>query len=272
MFQEKKLIERLTNALKNAGLEKPEPLTKDEANEIEKYRDDNGFINLTNVKNINDIKRIINIVDRKNGIEEYEKNHEENKPISFMDMISDMMMESLKNGVKYNISAKCSPDDTVKLSIKSDDDNDADGGIIKEDIEVKTNVDDTATSDIEEVVKLDADDEVYELDKGKVVVVLDNGSGKHNPLYFNAVQHICEIEYFPNNGVYTYNDVHPENIDILIILPNVWGKIIYDVAADYETFIEDGGIIYIINPETFELTKVENIWDYVMTITQEELN
>ena len=50
------------------------PLTKEEESEMEKYRDNDGFINLKSILNPKDIARIFDIVDRKNHIEELKNN------------------------------------------------------------------------------------------------------------------------------------------------------------------------------------------------------
>ena len=49
------------------------PLTDMELSEIEKYRDENGFINVTGIKDFEVMKYIIELVDRKNELEYDEK-------------------------------------------------------------------------------------------------------------------------------------------------------------------------------------------------------
>jgi hypothetical protein len=49
------------------------PLTNMELSEIEKYRDENGFINVTGIKDFEVMKYIIELVDRKNELEYDEK-------------------------------------------------------------------------------------------------------------------------------------------------------------------------------------------------------
>lgn len=49
------------------------PLTDMELFEIEKYRDENGFINVTGIKDFEVMKYIIELVDRKNELEYDEK-------------------------------------------------------------------------------------------------------------------------------------------------------------------------------------------------------
>lgn len=49
------------------------PLTDMELSEIEKYRDENGFINVTGIKDFEEMKYIIELVDRKNELEYDEK-------------------------------------------------------------------------------------------------------------------------------------------------------------------------------------------------------
>ena len=49
------------------------PLTDMELSEIEKYRDENGFINVTGIKDFEVMKYIIELVDRKKELEYDEK-------------------------------------------------------------------------------------------------------------------------------------------------------------------------------------------------------
>lgn len=49
------------------------PLTDMELSEIEKCRDENGFINVTGIKDFEVMKYIIELVDRKNELEYDEK-------------------------------------------------------------------------------------------------------------------------------------------------------------------------------------------------------
>ena len=49
------------------------PLTDMELSEIEKYRDENGFINVTGIKDFEVMKYISELVDRKNELEYDEK-------------------------------------------------------------------------------------------------------------------------------------------------------------------------------------------------------
>ena len=72
MFRnEKELLNSLFGRLKGIKEEiKPTPLTKEEKAEIESYRDSDGLIDLTGVKCFNELKRLVELVDRKNHIEE----------------------------------------------------------------------------------------------------------------------------------------------------------------------------------------------------------
>ena len=60
------------------------PLTDMELSEIEKYRDENGFINVTGIKDFEVMKYIIELVDRKNELEYDEKS---DYPEDFRDYI-----------------------------------------------------------------------------------------------------------------------------------------------------------------------------------------
>ena len=66
---EKQLLESLFNKIKKEYA-KPAPLTQAELAEIETYRDKDGLIDLTGVKCYNNLKRLIELVDRKNHLEE----------------------------------------------------------------------------------------------------------------------------------------------------------------------------------------------------------
>ena len=65
---ETELLDSLMNLLNKKN--KKTQLTEKELNEIEKYRDENGFINLVDVDDFDEMKRIIELVDKKNELEE----------------------------------------------------------------------------------------------------------------------------------------------------------------------------------------------------------
>ena len=58
-----------------------------------------------------------------------------------------------------------------------------------------------------------------------------------------------------------------------VLLPNVWGKIFAGAAEEFGERLKLGEEVYILDPETFELTKINNsleLWNYAMTKVQEE--
>lgn len=105
MFRnEKELINSLFHKLNGKDVSKPAPLTTDELNEIESYRDSEGLIDLTHVKSFNKLQRLIELVDRKNHLEEL--NTKETG--SFQNTVGDLITELLpligveKANVKLN--------------------------------------------------------------------------------------------------------------------------------------------------------------------------
>lgn len=291
---ENDLLKGLLNTIKeskyatdsNNLIKTPKPLNEKEKEEIEKYRDKDGFINLKNVKNPKDIVRIFDIVDRKNHIEELE--NEKSAPNGIMDFISDLFEQSLRNGAnKYTITT--TPNGiSVKLvdTLDEENENEVQGTVDTENV---TKVDEIKepnpmiVGDVEipleglgEVCHIPSIEEKFnELDESETIVMLDNLSGVHTPLFYNAVRHICETQYFPKNGVYTYQELTPEEADLVIILPNVWGKITSEFIETYEKFLNDGHLLYVIDPESFQCTKIntlEDLWGLEMSALQEEMN
>lgn len=282
MFRtESELIKGLFDAINRADSKntqgEPKPLTKEEELEIEKYRDMDGFINLKSVKNPKDVTRIFDIVDRKNHLEELE--NEKTLKGSIFDMVKDMLSKSIQNGTEF--VATVSPDG--KLTIKSKDDliyvDESGKGEEPENKEETEIVDETVAELPEnedysfEVVV--GEKTIKDYDNEEVMVMLDDVSGNYHPLYYNAVRHICETQYFPKNGVYTFDEVSPEECDVVILLPNVWGKITSEFVEIYDKFLKDGGKLFIINPEGFgceEIKEPARLWDFEMSIIQEEMN
>lgn len=261
-----------TNNIKET-VEKTKPLTKEEESEMEKYRDNDGFINLKSILNPKDIARIFDIVDRKNYIEEL-KNKKTLKNESILDTITEIINELPQKGTK--IVATVSPDG--KLTIKSNDFicNDEESNEKKE--IVNETVDETVAKPIEDEennLEVIGEKTIKDYDNEEIMVMLDDVSGDYHPLYYNAVRHICETQYFPKNGVYTFNEISPKECDVAILLPNVWGKVTSKFIDIYDTYLKDGGKLFIINPETFECEEIkdsERLWDFEMSIIQEEMN
>lgn len=92
MFRnEKELINSLFHKLNGKDESRPAPLTTDELNEIESYRDSEGLIDLTRVKSFNKLQRLIELVDRKNHLEELDTK----ETGSFQDTVGDLITELL---------------------------------------------------------------------------------------------------------------------------------------------------------------------------------
>lgn len=282
MFRtENDLLKGLLNAINNAKyvtnfkdvIEKPKPLSNKEKQDLEKYRDEDGFINVTNVKDKNEVNRIMDIVDRKN----FEELIENKKNI--MDTISEMFDASIKNGVKYKLTV--SPDG---IKIKSDEDFFEEYDDVNDKKNVPVDLEgEPVTYDETKSVTSESLGEVVgevkktlkEYDNEEVMVLLDDvGGAVYNPLFYNAVRHICETQYFPINGVYTYHEIEPKESDIAILLPNVWGKITGEFIKTYEEYMENGGKVFVIDPESFECEEIKypsDLWDFEMSIVQEEM-
>ena len=253
----------------------PKPLTKEEENEIEKYRDIDSFINLKSVKNPKDVVRIFDIVDRKNHLEEI-GNGKKLKDTIF-DIVKDALNKSVQNGI--DIVATVSPDGKLTIKTKDICVDESCKGEEPENKEETEIVDETVTElpenneySVDVVV---GEKSIKDYDNEEVMVMLDDVSGNYHPLYYNAVRYICDTQYFPKNGVYTFDEVRPEECDVVILLPNVWGKITGEFVEIYDKFLKDGGKLFIINPEGFECEEIKEparLWDFEMSIIQEEMN
>ena len=92
MFRnEKELLNSLFHKLNGKNESRPAPLTTDELNEIESYRDSDGLIDLTHVKSFNKLQHLIELVDRKNHLEEFDTK----ETGSFQDTVGDLITELL---------------------------------------------------------------------------------------------------------------------------------------------------------------------------------
>jgi hypothetical protein len=190
----------------------------------------------------------------------------------------DMLKISIENGAKY--TATLTPDGILRIESMEDDANEED---VKSTASDEKEVIIPQTFDETKPIKSECFGEVVgenkkqlkDYDQEEVMVMLDDvGGDVYNPLFYNAVRHICETQYFPINGVYTYREVEPNECDIVILLPNVWGKITGEFIEIYEKYLKDGGKLFVINPETFECIEIktpENLWDFEMSIIQEEM-
>lgn len=290
--------------------------------DIENYRDKDGFINVTKVNDFNEVKDVINAVEKKNKEEMKTKNtletmaeqlanefqdmfdtvkvtvktpkgeahvnktKEEQKPQVCSKTVTDSVKKfvGVVNGVEYdmvedynkaiNEAIKSgSVSAYTKTEIKSVDE-------CKE--EEKTNEVVVEKSHADEpgecgdlgVVNTDVveSDDFDDEDFGEVVVLHNVGGEGRNYPFYNAVRYICEQEYFPNSGVYEDDD-YPENVDVNVLLPNMFGKIVSEAIEHFAERLADGEEVFVINPETFELIEIKDeseLWDcYSMTKAQE---
>lgn len=349
---ETELLDSLMNLLNKKN--KKTQLTEKELNEIEKYRDENGFINLVDVDDFDEMKRIIELVDKKNELEEeaidtpkkdcdvmkyiidlVDNNNEideEDLNEFVKGLTNDLLKFTGANNARINFEA---PNKSIRIeanegeepkftvttspSVCSDKLNDSKPNICKcngDDFVWKTsycqcNSDDLKlqpelcecgkpktecdkcekcceskhnTCETEKSNKIESRKGVFqpneqalfeiEEDDDVPVVVVHNAGGMFNPQYYNAVMHICEIEHFKNDDIYSDNEVNVLCADKVVLLPNVWGKIFDDVAYTFSKQILDGQEVYIINPDNFEIkhiTEPMELWDYAMNNIQEEI-
>lgn len=298
--------------------------------DLEKYRDENGFINVKNVKNFNEVKDVINAVEKKNKEEMNNKNNVETIAEQLATELQDMFnVKTVKVNVKTpegeahvnktkndNLTNECDKEITEPIKkfvgvvngVEYDmveDYNKAINEAIKSGYvnaytktEIKTVDECKKEQPIEENViiekshgdecgplgesgdvctdKVNIDCMDFEEDDfGEVVVLHNVGGDVRNYPFYNAVRYICEQEHFPNSGVYEDDDAYPEKVDVHVLLPNVFGKIITDAIEYFVERLADGEKIFVINPETFELTEITNeyeLWNnYSMTKLQENL-
>lgn len=294
--------------------------------DIEKYRDKDGFINVTKVKNFDEVKDVINAVEKKNR-EEMNCNNVETMAEQFASELQDIFnVDSVKvtvktpegeahvnktketqkpqvcdnvvtepvkkfvgvvNGVEYdmvedynkaiNEAIKSgSVSAYTKTEIKSVDES-KEKENAEEVVVEKSHGDEpgecgdlgVVNTDVEESDDLGFDEE----DFGEVVVLHNVGGDVRNYPFYNAVRYICEREYFPNSGVYEYDEVHPEKVDVNVLLPNMFGKILTEAIEYFAERLADGEEVFVIDPETFELIEITDeseLWDgYSMTKAQE---
>lgn len=252
---EKDLLSALLNVLPGKNDNKENKIN-DKTQLIEKYRDKDGFINLKNVKDFNEITKIFNIVDKKNMLELLEKNNN---------------LQDLAETIAKNIK-EISGDGIVNVQIKTP----FKEAYAKVEMPNETNVK-LAPEGHSEDVAATLDIPVKTACSGgplERTIVLYDAGGMYNAPFYNAVLHICETQHFKQT-VYRDNEIDEnDNVNVHILLPNIWGKIYADIADEFSNYIKANEDVYIIDPETFELNKINNsleLWDYAMTLTQEEM-
>ena len=246
---EKELLSTLFNALH--ALKEPTVVIENENNIIEKYRDSDGFINLKNVKDINEIKKVFSIVDKKNFLEQLQSNNDTIQELADA-LAKELMFNNNAKSVNVHIET---PNGTACANTAQPENNEA---------QEKFDVPEIKAVEKEEVTDEPANE----------TVVLYEVGGMYNPAFYNAALYICDTLHFPSCGVYSEDEMEPdETVKTHILLPNMWGKIFAGAAEEFGERLKLGEEVCILDPETFELIKINNsleLWNYAMTKVQEE--
>lgn len=277
---ENELLKSLFKVI-NGGAE-PKPSAQND-NDIEKYRDADGYINLKNVNDINEIKKVFDIVDKKNYLEYLSK--KDNNAQDLADMLATELFPFVGDGA-LNIKIE-TPNGTGCAKINKIDSNMNVSTDITKYAQVipSTSQNDAKDTTMGDIVKdndmnpttIDAETEDANDKKESLnAIMLCDVGGMYNPDFYNAVLHICRVIHFPGEMVLRDDntDVNTTNITSYILLPNIWGKIFIEAAKEFSGLIEDGHKVFIIDPETFELMQITNpddLWNYTMTRVQEEM-
>ena len=296
MFKNKKSIfDEISSIIKEVNSN--DFLTNEDFNEIEKYRDKDNFINLTKVKDMNELKKIVDLVDKKNTLEAIQNGDidintaAENLAKKLSDIIgADTVNVSIKVPKGEKIVTITAEKPEIKENIykvgysepKEEEkpkctcegcpkDCKGECSIVEGEkpLVTESGVVSTADEDVEDVFDLET-----EAGFEKMYAVREVG-GKDNPMFLNAITHICETQHFPEALILPYNDYEDEDVIGYILVPNVWGKIYLSAADEYVNLINAGLEVYIINPQTFELTQITDALDlykYAMTELEEEMN
>lgn len=263
MFKKRNESDLLT-ALNNAIKKAEKKINVD----IEKYRDEDGFINLTNVNDFDELKTVVEFVDRKNYLENFDKDLQNLQKVA--DEITNDFFNNL-HADNVKVKVKTSNGNAV-AEIKKDSDKNENNTCDKMNEKCCLQVDDyNKDSDCE---VLCGNDDVISSSSDTCVVLLHNTCNMNNPLFYNALVHICENEYFSNCGVYTDDEDYPEIVDKHILIPNEWGKMLSETIRKFAKLIDEGKEVFVIDIETFRLTKINkscDLWDYAMTTIQEKL-
>lgn len=262
MFRdEKELINSLVKMLSGKTAENCK-MTNSENEAIEKYRDKDGFINLTKVKDNNEINRIVKIVDKKNYLESLLAEKDDTQIMA--DKLADELF-ALTGADTIDIKINTPNGTDNYYFTSSDTDND-------DNTPEDTSNEDKATKDVVITNETPCQTKNESVNIGKRIVLYNVG-GNYIPSFYNAVLHICNHEHFAEDGVYSEFGVIPNEVDVCILLPNIWNKIYSNAVEDFAEKVKNGTEVYVINPETFELTQItcaKELWEYEMTAIQEE--
>ena len=277
---EKDLLVGLINAM-NSMYEEDDKKNKKNYN-IEDYRDEDGFINLTKLTNMDELKEIVDIVNKKNASEMADNDifcelADELLPLLGLDSFTINIetpngKETFEIGKKTNEEPLKEKNNEEPLKEKTNENS------LKE----KTNEEplkETTTVNKEPETKgcncscenKKTEEKKQQIDNRSVLLI--NAGGTYNPCFYNSVHYICENKYFKKCGVYKEDDIHPESIDVFILLPNIFKKILLNVADDFSEYVKTEKEVYLIDPETFELTKIDSslqLYNSSMTDLQEE--
>lgn len=267
---EKELLESLFGPL--TSKENPVDATCNNV-DIEKFRDADGFINVKNAKDINEIKKIFEIVDKKNYLEQLQLGDKGIQDLA--DALANEMKpfigdNVLKVKVKTPSGSACSEIDNKNNCKKATFDVDTITAKYvqpaTETTQVSTGVDVAAST-----IESDVEDGTT---RERVVALYDVG-GMYNPSFFNSVLYICETVHFPDDVVYSEDELTDEDeVTTHVLLPNAWGKIFAGAAEEFSELLKSGNEVIIIDPESFELVQITDpiaLWDYAMTKVQEEM-
>lgn len=262
MFRnEKELLNSLVKILSGETTQ-TNKITDIENETIEKYRDKDGFINLTNVKDKSEVKKIVEMVDKKNYLESLQTN---NTKLDANKLAEELFTMLGVDDIDINIST---PNNTNSYHFSKEKDSCGCGtNCCKTEDTIKEKCCEKESSTEEKCC------EPKENTNTLRSVVLYNVGGNYNPAFYNAVLHICENEYFKDEGVYSEFDIHPDKVDACILLPNIWNKMLLDAVEDFVEDFKNGTEVYVIHPETFELTQITDsteLWDYAMSEIQKE--
>ena len=265
-------------------------ITETEPNEkwfdIEKYRDEDGFIDLTSIKDFKELRNAIDFIEKSCTMDKLNEGKENLQSIAeglaneLLPMLdADKVKISLETPEgKASVNLEKSD---KKLTIKDDD--------IKNNYYTHVDLKNEKPQEIDKPVEKEEDETVGEIccdseqdnekskkeDKGEPIAVIYDVGGNNNPLFMNAVQHICQNIHFPDCEVFVADgEYYPEDANVHILVPNAFGKMYEYTIDEFTRYFSEDDEIYVIDPETFELTLIMSpfeLEDYAMTRRQEQI-
>lgn len=274
---ENELLKTLANLI--SDMIEPESVENNEFDALEQYRDKDGFINVKNVKDINEVKRIFDLTDKKNYMETL------NSGYSLQDLADALAYELAPIVGSKTVNVTLDTSDGVIHASANNEAVQTDSMMPKKCESPEDFCDEvceevcTPKEPCNEVYArpIDVCGEDCAIPEAIVdgrTVLFDVG-GVYNPEFYNAVLYICNHQYFPEVEVYSEYEVDvDDNVTTHILLPNIWGKIFAGAAEEFCERLEKGDTVFIIDPETFTLKRIDNaldLWSYAMTKTQEAI-